>query len=177
MKAINPIWFFDASGGMFKNVDKKSNFLYSAVMHDYVNQKIIPAFEFVTNNHTESNLKIYLSRVKDMFNDEVAPFVVVDEAWPSINAISSIFNNCDILSYINWTWDVIHTDIGANEVFHGHIKTRIILCHVHLSRNFLYKCEQLILEVSNYVKKKAFFIFHNVILNINPGYLILKVLK
>ena len=147
LRSINPIWFFDLSGNVFKNVDKIPNYVYSAVMYDYIHKKIIPAFEFVTNNHTESNIKIYLSRVKDIYDDQVAPFVVVDEAWPSINAITSAFNNCDILSYINWTGDQLHI---KSDTFHCHMKTRIILCHVHLMRNFLYKCENLLLLVSTF---------------------------
>jgi len=69
LRSINPIWFFDLSGNVFKNVNKIPNYVYSAVMYDYIHKKIIPAFEFVTNNHTESNIKIYLSRVKDIYSE------------------------------------------------------------------------------------------------------------
>ncbi len=117
-------------------------------MHDFINNKIIPAFEFITNQHSESNIKTFLSRVKDYYEDEIAPFMVVDESWASINAICTVFNSCDILSYINWTWDLLMTQTKeTHNKFECFIKTRIILCHVHLLKNFLYKCDNLIKKV------------------------------
>ncbi len=89
LRSINPIWFFDLSGNVFKNVDKIPNYVYFAVMYDYIHKKIIPAFEFEINIHTESKININLSRVKDIYDDQVAPFIFVDQRRQSINAITS----------------------------------------------------------------------------------------
>jgi hypothetical protein len=86
--------------------------------------------------------------VKTHYGENIPPFVVVDESWVLINSICETFNSCDILSYINWAWVAIDEKEVGNYQFQNRMPTRIFLCHVHLLKNFVSKCEKLIHEVN-----------------------------
>ena len=136
------MWYFDATGKIIRNVGNTCTYLYSIVMHDDVNRKIIPAAEFCTNSHNVSNISKYLLVIKREMN--VAPFIVVDESWALINSIMNTFNGCSALAYINWTWDVIHNQFVFNVDLHLTIKTRLFLCHTHFFKNIIRKTNKVI---------------------------------
>ena len=66
-----PIWFFDATGSVMKDVDEKKVFLYSIVMYDEENENIIPISEFVTNDHTQSNIETHLFMTKNILKNHI----------------------------------------------------------------------------------------------------------
>lgn len=57
IQQVNPVWNFDATGSVIKNVTgQKAPLLYSLVSHDNLRKKIIPIGEFVTTSHTASSI-------------------------------------------------------------------------------------------------------------------------
>ncbi len=69
---VSNIIFFDATGGILKNIKKqKPPFFYSMVVHDDVNNKIIPIAEFMTTSHTQTNISKYLLSIKAIFERTV----------------------------------------------------------------------------------------------------------
>lgn len=145
MSTVYPVWNFDATGRVIKNIGRDFTYLYSIVMRDTINKKIIPFAEFATNSHTVCNISKYLSVIKNN-NKYIAPFIVVDESWALISSVMETFNGCSALSYINWTWDVIHTDFNSNRNLHCFMKTRLFLCHTHLFKNIIRKTNKIISE-------------------------------
>lgn len=161
LKGSSPVWYFDATGKVIKNIGRTCTYLYSMVMHDTINNKIIPAAEFATNSHTVENISKYLLVIKQHYK-EVAPFIVVDESYALINSIMSIFNGCDILAYINWTWKILNGKImkyflqdylnfrslilgdSSNMNLHCAMSTRLFICHTHLFKNMIRKCDKLL---------------------------------
>lgn len=110
-------------------------------MHDRVKRRVIPYAEFATNSHTVNNISKYLLNFKNN-SQGTAPFIVLDESWAPINSIMETFNNCSALSYMNWTWDVIHLDFENNKEIHCCMIT--ILCHTHLFENIVDKTNKII---------------------------------
>ena len=56
----NPIWYFDATGGIINNVKgQKKPLLYSLVFHDKENQLILPVSEFFTTANDARTILTY----------------------------------------------------------------------------------------------------------------------
>jgi hypothetical protein len=149
VQTVNPVWCFDATGGIIRDVlDEKRALLYSAVFHDDETKSIIPAFEFVTTNHTEDNIFKYLAVLRRLFLREIpssakyfqiAPIIVTDFSWASINAILDAFNRCNIEQYINWTYDIL---IKKNGVLKDAMVTIVYLCSTHILKLIVQKTKQ-----------------------------------
>jgi hypothetical protein len=57
----NPVWNFDATGSVIVLISgQKKPLLYSLVMHDTDQHKILPVAEFVTTLHDAENISEYL---------------------------------------------------------------------------------------------------------------------
>jgi hypothetical protein len=57
---LDPIWFFDGTGQIIKKPDQNDSHFFSVIAHDSSNKKFIPVFEFVSTDHTASQLSYYL---------------------------------------------------------------------------------------------------------------------
>ena len=86
IKNRNPIWYFDASGSIMKDVENKRVFIYSLVCYDEENANVIPVSEFLTNEQTQSIIKLFLFMFKNILKNNIkvansliwAPIVVTD---------------------------------------------------------------------------------------------------
>ena len=108
IQRINPVWHFDATGVILKPIQSQGPvYLYNIVCHDPVQKNIIPLAQFFTTQHSTHSISRYLLSIKNNFlkscanksdSFALAPIIVTDESWASINAISDIFNNCGKLN-------------------------------------------------------------------------------
>lgn len=64
----------------------------------------------------------------------IPPLIVVDFSWALINAIIVTFNNCSVVHYLKWAYDVSH-DYYENYSLNHYMSTRVIICQVHLLKN------------------------------------------
>lgn len=129
-------------------------------MHDTINKKIIPFAEFATESHTTNSISKYLLSIKGNCKT-IAPFMVVDESWALINSVIQTFNGCSPLAYINWTWDVLNSDLQKQNSAHDLLNTRLFLCHTHLFKNVIKKTTDILksLKRKNSTKIKSLFQF------------------
>ena len=146
---ITPIWYFDATGGVIKNVPGQSvpNF-YSTIAYDVQNKKYIPIFEFVTTDQTSVNILCYLIKAAKYLRlakpnkNEFAfpPIVVVDESYAMINSVNECFNKCTTSQYMQFTYDLI-----VKEEIHleGRIKTRVYICATHFLHSMIRKTKKI----------------------------------
>ena len=137
IQTVNPIWHFDATGSIVVDIlGEKKPLLYSIVCHDSETNSIIPVFEFVTTCHSEDNLAKFLSILRRKFRREIpsvkyysiAPIVVMDFSWASINATLDAFNMCNIDQYIRWCFDMLF----KNGSIENAINVLIYICSTHM---------------------------------------------
>lgn len=146
---INPVWHFDATGSIICDISgEKTPLLYSMVCHDTVTKTIIPVYEFVTTSHSEDSLAKFLSLLKKKFQREIpstqkyfslAPIVVMDFSWASINAVLDAFNMCNIDQYICWSFDVLFREGNVANA----ISVLIYLCSTHILKLIADKVKKL----------------------------------
>jgi hypothetical protein len=94
IKILDPIWYFDSTGSIIKQVKKQNKpLLFSIVSYDKKNQKYVPVAEFVTINHTSVGISQKLFFIKKniefySLNSDIKPkIIVVDYSWALINSI------------------------------------------------------------------------------------------
>ena len=136
----NPIWYFDATGGIINNVKgQKKPLLYSLVFHDKENQLILPVSEFFTTANDARTISTYLVQIKLALQNkipktksfQIAPIIVTDFCWGLINAIMTTFNNCSVDTYINWCYEILFNDCSYTVFLANVMKMIFVLCAVH----------------------------------------------
>ena len=83
------------------------------------------------------------------------PIVVVDFSWALINAVVQTFNNCSVIAYLTWAYDVIYK-YHNNEQLNNYMLTRVILCQTHIFKDIAIKSNLLIKRKISYEKNYAF---------------------
>ena len=115
----NPVIYFDSSGSILHKVEnQKQIYLYSLVAYDFTTRVIIPIAEFHTTSHTASSISGYLFQIKEIFNESngddetynIFPVVVMDQSFALMISILKIFNNCELIEYINWCYKVLFNE-------------------------------------------------------------------
>jgi hypothetical protein len=149
IRTMYPVWFFDATGGILRNVDDLDTLWYSIICYDPVNKKTIPFYEFATNKNTSLNISKNLKNLKHIISNEfkdstlIASLIVIDECMAMLNAALDVFNNgCHLSVYLDWAFSVIHDKKKNNHetiLRNNMYNTRVIFCHIHLFRNFVKK--------------------------------------
>ena len=137
------------------------------------NKLILPIAEFITTAHDSVSITKYLFSIKKIFENSmnpnkrfiVPPLIVTDFSWALITAILEAFNNCSVINYLNWTFDVIlkySENIKLNQL----MKTRIIICQTHIFKAVVQKTNVIIekrrISEKNYDDKntiKKLFLF------------------
>ena len=135
---VNPIWFFDATGSILADVPlNNSPLLYSIVSYDTDTNSIIPVAEFLTTFQECTTICQYLLDIKNKIEQyisgkkyAIAPVIVTDCSWTLINSILTIFNQCTIIQYLDWCFDLI---VSGNQIEYKNtaMPTNINLCSVH----------------------------------------------
>ena len=68
----NQLWNFDATGSIIKNVrNQKAPNLYSLVVHDIIEKKVIPVAEFITTSHTINSIASNLTKIKEILESNI----------------------------------------------------------------------------------------------------------
>ena len=179
MQSSYPIWHFDATGSIIKNISgQKKPFFYSIVSRDIKNKLILPVAEFVTTSHDSISITKYLFSIKKIFENSlnenkrfiIPPIVVTDFSWALIISVLEAFNNCSVVNYINWAFDVLFK-YSENNQLNQLMKTRIIICQTHIFKAVVQKTNICIdkkrLSEKNYDKQnkiKKLFLFSFTIL-------------
>jgi hypothetical protein len=151
IQQTNPIWYFDGTSNINKKLPlQKDPHFFSMICHDKQNRQLIPLFEFVTTDHTQFSLNIYLQKAKNLMKETnsfpknsflIAPIIVVDFSWAMINSINNAFNNCSSLQYLQWTFEVLINKNTSPE-FLKIMKTRVYICSFSYSQNYYQKSEK-----------------------------------
>ena len=139
-----PIIFFDSTGSIHKDIpDQKKPFLYSLVFHDTIKHKILPLAEFISTAHDQITIGKYLSSIKSILeqNKVAQPKIIVtDMSWALINSVLLIFNNCNILNYLNYCYLILtQNKQELNQI----IKVKYYLCSTHFFKNIKKKVKKL----------------------------------
>jgi hypothetical protein len=129
IRKTNPVIYFDSTGSIIRKIDyQKQMYLYSLVAYDTTNSVIIPIAEFYTTCHTVLSISNYLFQIKQIFDHgvedkyNVFPIVVMDQSFPLIISILKIFNGCNLIDYINWSYYVL---VENNSRINDEMKTRV----------------------------------------------------
>lgn len=158
----NPIWYFDATGSINKNVEnQKKPMFYSLVFHDFTHKTIIPFADFVTTANDHNSISKYLSIIRSKLEESsnknfLAKIIVTDMGWALINAVLLTFNNCNVLNYLNWAYDMIFNP--HNPSLENVMKIKSYLCSTHFLKNIVKKVKS-VTVFSNHVRKTFIFMF------------------
>ena len=161
-KVENPIWYFDATGSINKEVfDQKKPFFYSLAFHDSSHTSIIPFAEFVTTANDQNTISKYLSTIRTKLEENsqknlLAKIIVTDMGWALINAVMLTFNNCNVLNYLNWCYDILFKP--ADPQLQNVMKIKSYLCSTHFLKNVAKKAKS-VQVFSNHVRKTFVFMF------------------
>lgn len=133
--------YFDATGRMAqqpKDVNKKTLYYSGTIpfkIQDCDQATIVPAFDALMAEHNISAMKNLLTCYKDRLIEvthkwPVYKFVVSDGNFASLHAICEVFNNMDLISYINLIFDKVTSE---NQTFDE--ITQLKSCCSHLMHN------------------------------------------
>ena len=145
----NAVWYVDATSNIHQNINGQNKvYMYSIVCHDKEKKTFVNVADFFTTCHTSTNLTKYffdIFSICEKSNSFLAPIVVTDFSWPLIISILRSSNNCDVLHYLHWCYDLVVNKIDSPYLL-KHLKTRLILCSVHFFKNALKKTNKMITE-------------------------------
>ena len=158
------IWNLDATGSIIENIRGQNKpYLYSIVVHDEINQSIVPIAEFVTTCHTQMSIASYLFLVKSMFvkhaksaNEfKLAPVMVTDFSWTLICSVLEVFNHMNVIEYLNTVFGILfYKKETLNE-----ITTIIYLCSAHFIKLIVKKVRETESKIDDKVKRCFIFCF------------------
>lgn len=159
------VWNFDATAGFLKEIKgQKKPYFYTIVFHDKPNNSIIPLANFITTSHDHINISSYLTAIKskiELFCDQrliIFPKIIVtDESMALVHAVLKTFNNCSLLIYLNWCFDILTKDI-SDQRYRQLMNVKIYFCATHLLKNMIRKIKNLKHILEN-VRKTAVFCF------------------
>ena len=159
-QTVNPVRYFDATGSIITDIlGEKTPLLYSLVCHDTVTKTIIPIYEFITTSYSEDSLEKFLSSLRRKIRREIpsqkyfslAPIVVMEFSWASINAVLDAFNLCNIDQYIRWCFDVLYKNGNVTEA----INVVIYLCSTHMLKLTVDKVKKIQFGEKQSMKRKS----------------------
>ncbi|CAF0770039.1 unnamed protein product [Brachionus calyciflorus] len=160
-----PIWFFDATGCILKDIPGESKtILFSIVCHDVSRKIIIPLADFFTNILGSRTISNFLSQIKELIErnieakveNQYPKIVVLDFTWANINAFLETFNKVSIYQYLVWSKELI---INANYNVYNIIPVKIMLCCTHFLKIIVDKVMKNFKNIDNNVIKDFIFCF------------------
>ena len=139
-----PVWYIDATGSVHNDILKQNSpYLYSIVQHDKTNKCILPLAEFVLTHHDIINISRNLLLIKESLlcysNAIIAPIIVTDFSWALVNSVLKVFNNCTMLQYLNWAYDVCKAPERTESVLGFEMVCNLYLCSTHFLKSFINK--------------------------------------
>jgi len=158
----NPIWYFDATGSINKDVEgQKKPMFYALVFHDTTHKSIIPFAEFVTTANDQTSISKYLCSIKlkldENSKENILPKIIVtDMGWALINAAMLTFNCCNVSNYLNWCYDMMFKPYDL--VLSNSMKIKSYLCSTHFLKNIIKKAKS-VTVFSNHITSTFIFMF------------------
>lgn len=160
-----PILFFDSTGSIHKEIpNQKKPFLYSLVFHDTSKHKILPLAEFISTAHDQISIGKYLLTIKNILEQNqvsLPKIIITDMSWALINSVLLIFNNCNMLNYLNYCFLILKKHKYELTKI---IKVKYYLCSTHFFKIIKKKVNKL--DIGKDVK--ILFLFSVVLLQ-NSG--------
>ncbi len=155
VRKTNPIWMLDATGKIHRKISKQPKpFYYSIVAHDTFSESIIPVAEFVTTANDQNNISIHLNEIKRKLQEAtktaiLPKIIITDMSWALINAVLKVFNNCNMLTYLNWCYRKLFENEQSD------LNILYYTCSTHFLKNIIRKTK----KVTNATKVRRAFIF------------------
>jgi len=150
IQLFEPIWFFDGTGSINKKLpDQNDSHFFSVIAHDKVNKKLMPIFEFVSTDHTASQLSFFLEKALICIESAIGikkdhilvpPVIVVDFSYAMINSVLKAYNNCSLQKYLEWTYEILVMNNNHTSIL-GIMNTRVNLCATHFLKNIIDKAK------------------------------------
>jgi len=139
----NPIWYFDATGLIHRQIHQQPKpFFYSIVCHDIINKSIIPVAEFLTTSNNQITISRFLAELNRLLDQatttNILPKIIVtDMGWALINSVLRVFNNCDMIEYLNYCYKLLLEN--KVEFKDKRIKVIYYTCSTHFLVNIIKK--------------------------------------
>lgn len=157
----DPIWYFDATGGIFKKIlHQQETLIYSIVIHDSLNNKCLSIADFFTNSNNNVSIFTYFHVILEKFKCynffKLPKAVVTDFSWANIVSLMKAVNNIDVIDYLNLAFQVI----VENQKFSlTAIKSMIYLCSTHFLKNIQIDTKNALKNVGSEKAKKFYNLF------------------
>ncbi|CAF0977548.1 unnamed protein product [Brachionus calyciflorus] len=160
-----PIWFFDATGCILKDIPGKSKtLLFSIVCHDVSSKTIIPVADFFTNSLSTRTIANFLNEIKDLFEANIdtrvecrfPKIVVLDFTWANINAFLEAFNRVSIFQYLKWAEELI---INGNFKIYNLMPVKVMICCTHFLKIIIVKLKKKLKQNEIFCSKDFIFSF------------------
>ena len=160
----NAVWFIDATSNIHRKIkDQKRVFLYSIVAHDVFKKNYVNVADFITTRHTSINLTKYFLDIFYLIqasNAILAPIIVIDFSWALLISLMKAINNCDLIAYLDWSYDMLVLKKTNDVNKRDNMKSKIVLCSVHFFKNVVRKTKALMIKSKNsYINSKIKKIF------------------
>lgn len=158
----NPIWNFDATGSILKNIkNQKRPYIYSIVSYDPKNRINIPFCEWFSTCHTQSSISQFLFTIKNILLKyaslskkslmfKYAPIIVTDFSFALLNSILSVFNcetrrksdgdKHEMLIYLDIAFETL---VSKKTDRFDTISVLIYICSTHFLYNFIKKVRKI----------------------------------
>ena len=151
VQETDPICYLDATGNIIQKVTQQTApFLYSLVFHDKGKKFIFPVAEFISTGHDSQTISAYLTLIKielqrtipKSFSFKIAPIIVTDFCWGQINAVMSVFNNCEADVYVNWCFEILLRK-KTSTIFLNVMKVILHICSAHFIKLIIKKVRKI----------------------------------
>lgn len=160
----NAVWFIDAKSNIHRKIEgQKRVFLYSIVAHDVIKKVYVNVADFVTTRHTSINLTKYFLDIFYLIqasNAIFAPVIVIDFSWALLISLMKSINNCDLIAYLDWSYDMLVLKKTNDHIKRDYMKSKLVLCSVHFFKNVVKKTKALMIKSKkSYINSKIKKIF------------------
>ena len=168
-KESYPVLFFDSTGTINKKVTNQPvPFFYTISFHNKLWKKYVPLFEFVTTDQSQKSVLQYLTSAFFVLSDYVKKLqhttqffsrtiFVTDHSDVLINSALSVFNNCTLAQYLQWSYNIILCKKNDDKYFNV-MNIIIYICSTHFLNTMRKKAKKITKE-NDQVNKDFLFSF------------------
>lgn len=163
----NPVFHFDGTGSIMNKIDgQKSVYLYSIALYDPKKHVIVTVADFLTTSHTSHNIHKFLSTINHVLLanmstaksiKQIPRYIVTDHSMALINACVQAFNQCSILQYLHYTYEIIFNNEDMASLAEKSLTTKHIICATHFLKIIIRAAKAL--NVSSTVRNAFVFAF------------------
>jgi hypothetical protein len=112
-----------------------------------MNEKI-PLADYFSASHSQARFTQFLFSIKKIFQtvkcagqkQPFASIMVTDPSFALINSVHDVFNNCSLINYLDWTYEIFVENINLGIS----MPVKTILCSVHFLKLMAKKAKKMI---------------------------------